>query len=229
MATSLLNGTSLGILSQPVGAFRCPSDVAPDTNTVRDRFPYSAGANSGRMASANYVGASASWQTDSNATNAPVCNPSKNQRDGIFRQANDTKKIRDITDGTSNVIALGERRWQIKLDNGSMYQVGAAIMFGVRRPNDDNQRADQIACGCPRINVNQVAAGGNKRWGFSSQHPGGAGFALADGSVRFISETIQTDVDATGTACADLANLCDVDTVWERLLACQDGNPVGDY
>lgn len=229
LSASLLSGTSLGILSQPVAAFRCPSDVGPDQNTVRDAYPYSAGADTGRPATNNYVAASASWQIDSNATNAPNCNGSKNQRDGIFRAGNDTKRLRDITDGTSNVIALGERRWQVKMDNGANYNVGAANMFGVRRPNNDNQRADQVACGCPIININHNAAGGNKRWGFSSVHPGGAVFALADGSVRFISETIQFDAGPDGTACADDLTLCDVDTTWERLIACQDGNPVGDF
>ena len=31
-------------------------------------------------------------------------------------------------------------------------------------------------------------------WGFSSMHPGGAGFAYADGAVRFVSETVSQEV-----------------------------------
>ncbi len=63
------------------------------------------------------------------------------------------------------------------------------------------------------------------RRGFSSQHPGGAQFALADGSVRFISETIQTaGYDANGQNTGGT-----VDSTYEYLLAIGDGNPVGDY
>jgi prepilin-type processing-associated H-X9-DG protein len=31
-------------------------------------------------------------------------------------------------------------------------------------------------------------------WGFKSNHPGGANFALADGSVRLISEAISHEI-----------------------------------
>jgi prepilin-type N-terminal cleavage/methylation domain-containing protein/prepilin-type processing-associated H-X9-DG protein len=228
LAAALLNGTSLGVMSEPIDVFRCPSDVGPTANSNRDQFPYAAGAGSGRPATSNYVAATDSWRT-SEVGAAGVCTGQlATAQVGIFRQ-NSAAKFRDITDGTSNVIALGERRWRIKLDDGTIYTSGAANVFGIRRTNDQTHRADQVGCGCPSINVNLAAAGGRKRQGFSSEHPGGATFALADGSVRFISETIQFDAGADGTACADDATLCDVDTTWERLLSMQDGNQLGPF
>ncbi len=230
LATTLLSGTSLGVLSEPIAVFRCPSDVGPNANTSRDRFPWSAGGNTGRPATSNYVAATDSWRNSGNNANL-TCGSGQlaTAAVGIFTQNSDTK-IRDVTDGTSNVIALGERRWRVKLDDGTLYTVGAANVFGVRRANAEGTRADQVACGCPKINLNLSADTANrKQQGFSSEHPGGAQFALADGSVRFISETIQFDAGADGTTCADDATLCDVDTTWERLISMQDGNPVGDF
>jgi prepilin-type N-terminal cleavage/methylation domain-containing protein len=229
VAAALLNGTSLGVLSQPIDTFRCPSDVGPVANTLRDRMPWSAGANSGRPATSNYVGATDTWRTSDNS-NTLSCSAGQfgTKSVGLFRQ-NSALKFRDIRDGSSNVIALGERRWHILMDNGNLYTAGAANVFGVQRSNDQTHRADQVACGCPSINVNLAAAGGRKRQGFSSEHPGGAEFALADGSVRFLSDTINFDAGADGTTCADDTALCDVDTTWERLIAIRDGQPVGDF
>jgi len=230
LAAGLLNGTSLGVLSEPVSVFRCPSDQGPAQNTLRDRFPWSAGANSGRIATSNYVAATDTWRTSDSSSSWPDCSSGQNQSQslGLFR-ANSGYKFRDIRDGSSNVIALGERRWLVTMDNGNLYTVGAANLFGIRRRNDRAHRADQLAAGCAGINLSVNAAGGYKRRDFSSEHPGGAQFALADGSVRFISETIEHDLGASGHSCDVDATLCDIDTTWEYLIGIRDGATLGDF
>ena len=62
--------------------------------------------------------------------------------------------------------------------------------------------------------------------GFGSLHPGGANFCLADGSVRFISETIEHRpvYNATGAGPAVQFGL------YQRLMCRDDGQPIrGDY
>ena len=221
LTTSLLNGNSVGILSQPISSFRCPSCIGPDQNTNRDRFPF--GTGNGRLATSNYVGANDSWRTERGATAGP------DEERGLFRE-NSKYKMAHILDGSSNTIALGERNWQVRTDAGNAYTRGAAVVFGIRRRNDQTHRADQVACGCPGINHDVDSTGTRKRQGFASDHPGGAQFAFADGSVRFISETIEHDKGGNGTTCNDTAALRDLDSTWERLIAINDGNPVGsDY
>jgi prepilin-type N-terminal cleavage/methylation domain-containing protein len=224
LAAALLNGTSLGVMSEPVDTFRCPSDTGPETNTLRDQYPWSAGGGSGRPATSNYVASNDSWQTE--RTGGPI------QEHGLFRE-DSASKFRDILDGSTNVIVLGERKWRTMMDNGNIYTSGAANMFGIRRRNALTHRADQVGSGCPGINHNIDASNGRSRQGYSSEHPGGAQFALGDGSVRFIAETIDFDAASggtdPGTTCEDVAGLRDVDTTWERLIGIQDGAPVGDF
>ena len=61
-------------------------------------------------------------------------------------------------------------------------------------------------------------------------------FVLADGSVQFLSETIEYDFnDAVNqamiipTTLTNAQRNAEVDTTWEKLLGMQDGNPVGSY
>jgi prepilin-type processing-associated H-X9-DG protein len=110
-------------------------------------------------------------------------------------QGNPTCSIKQITDGTSNTIAFGEVRPLCS----SMQLVGWWREVGVTAgtgPPINWDTCPENAC----WTANNVDPSGNCRchhhrsWqvspGFKSQHPGGAQFTFADGSVHFISENI---------------------------------------
>ncbi len=205
-------------MRQPINAYRCPSDTGPAMNNIRDRHPWSAGANTPPLATSNYVGVASAyrpWESGANQVER-----------GMFT-GREKRAFKDVTDGLSNVIMIGERRWRGKMNNGNMYDSAAAVALGVRRRNNDAQRSDQIGSAGANINLDNWATRGSSRWGFSSMHPGGAQFALGDGSVSFLSETIELD-SGPNQIIDDIPAERDrpLDTVYERLAAIQDGGTV---
>jgi hypothetical protein len=210
------NATMLSTMKQVIPSYRCPSDNGPKTNTNRQNFPYNSGPNS--LATSNYVASNSAYNLSADPDDI---------REGAFKE-NFGFAFRDLIDGTSNIALLGERRWRVKRTNGNLNTVGAAVVYGIERRNAAGQRADVAACGRSKLNCNGVNQD-NTNWarlGFSSQHPGGAIFALGDGSVRFVSETIDHD---SGNSVGQRSGNSAVNTTYERLLAIQDGNPVGDF
>jgi len=137
--------------------------------------------------------------------------------------------FRDVTDGTSNVIAIGERRWQVKLDTGAIQVIESSVAFGLTAEtttctdtNNDRLSAG-LAMGRPKINRRLNLTNGQNRTGYSSFHPGGGQFVFVDGSVHFLPDTIQGDFGADDLL---IANTFATITPWESLLARQDGEPV---
>ncbi len=202
-----------------LAAYRCPSDVGPDLNTVRDRHPWGAGNNQPALATSNYIGVASAYR--------PWESGARRQERGMFI-GRGKRAFRDVTDGLSNVLAIGERRWQVKMNNGRIYTSSAAVALGARRRNANFQRSDQIGTAGARINLNNWARRAFSRYGFSSQHPGGTQFALGDGSVRFIAETIEFDDENSDQIINNNARERDVqvDSLYERLAAIQDGSNV---
>ncbi|MBC8352361.1 MAG: DUF1559 domain-containing protein [Planctomycetes bacterium] len=205
---ALSDPAKVAALQEPLSVFRCPSDSGQELNDDRHLDP---GGLDVAVATSNYVG---SQGVDNNAP-----------AEGLF-YFNSFLRFRDITDGLSNTFAVGERA---TLPIKGAFKPGAAIWAGatsfpclVGLPNDctismNANVSFEIQTGVGIGNV----LGDGASWGFSSQHPGGALFALSDGSVRFIAETIESKIGSVNNP-----------STWgtyQKLGARNDGEPVGNF
>lgn len=141
---------------------------------------------------------------------------------GLFAHSR-TIRMRDILDGTSNTIMVGERAWTLAFNGSYLTAPRAANQFvssGLSAGTSNGGMTSTFGTG--RANINFVADDDPflriARQGFSSQHKGGAQFVLADGSVKFISENIQHN-NATSA----------IDSLFEALIGRADGLVIGEF
>lgn len=105
--------------------------------------------------------------------------------DGVIF-GNSDMRIAEITDGTSNTFAIGERRYQDRC-------------FGAWWVSSTNVQSTNVGgaarvVGYLSVPFNECTAAEASR-GFGSAHPGGAMFGICDGSVRFIGDDIDYGLD----------------------------------
>jgi len=127
---------------------------------------------------------------------------------GMFARGGALIRLADVTDGTSNTLFIGET-----LPEQCEFMRSSGILSGFGWCGSNNIAQGQtiqpinwkidrinpfpgfVSCGC---NANTNPSGDRARcimnwhvtWGFKSLHPNGANFARVDGSVAFISQTI---------------------------------------
>jgi prepilin-type N-terminal cleavage/methylation domain-containing protein len=116
---------------------------------------------------------------------------------GIFH-LNTCVRIADVTDGTSNTLMVAEVPDEVKGTPNSNRLPGSDRRYCFTANGDGNPPTDitEFLVGMEAndpINANHRDAAGfynNNGEYAGSYHPGGAQFALTDGSVRFITQTI---------------------------------------
>jgi prepilin-type N-terminal cleavage/methylation domain-containing protein len=203
------------LLQQKIAAFRCPSDTGPQTNV--DRLVRSETNQPFETAVSNYVGVNSTGTIDGDPPQL---------RRGMFIR-DEGRRFADVADGTSNALLVGERVWRRKQANGNIGLPVAGLVFGCRGQATgvmvDWGLMDVVAAGRFRLNYNQGVVTRIKR-SYSGNHVGGVMFALCDGSVRHVSETIDADMQTTQQTFG-----ADPNSTWEYLIAIADGNPVGDF
>ncbi|QDT63869.1 DUF1559 domain-containing protein [Calycomorphotria hydatis] len=192
--------------------FRCPSDIGPDLSNHMENT-----ATGVSCPTSNYVAACTSRIVrDSGYAWGAYEN-------GVFYN-NSRTRFRDVTDGLSNTIFVGERCYEI---DGIEFRAGNVLLTW-----DSNRYwAGQRTWFSLREPINSLFGSANGRYeSMSSLHVGGAQVLMGDGSVHFLSENI--DLDRTTEGVAGHGSTIyngETDSVLEYLVDREDGKAIGEF
>ncbi len=168
------NSNNRSMIEQPIEALLCPTDPTPGVRSDLANWwnwPSGAAGSAGKGPAGVtcYMGYQGDWFD----TTPP---------DGMFeRQTTMPVRFRDILDGTTNVMAVGERSPSYSCWSAWSAANGAWIVT--------RYRINQIRESVPVPPATCVEIGG-VRYGAISLHPGGINVGFGDGSVHFLSETM---------------------------------------
>jgi len=171
---SAFDPANAGVIEQPVATYLCPSMVlprqVPDVACGETAAPASYAVNTGSLSA---------WGTVHNGT--------------IIGHDKGATALRDVLDGTSNTFMVGELDYGLEnydFTSGSCagQHRGGVVAWGIGYPGY------ALASTVGVFNSDRLITGFDEFETFRSDHPGGAHFCLADGSVQFIAETMDAGV-----------------------------------
>ncbi|QEH37791.1 Type II secretion system protein G precursor [Aquisphaera giovannonii] len=155
-----------------------------------------------RVTHGSYSGCTGTWSHwKDDPRTAPSLATLVAQDNGIF-YANSRTRLADVTDGTSNTILLGERATFDRFRSFSNWWFSGwngASLFDTLTAMNPQRLVAISSLPMPRPDDWPGVVDNALLNSASSRHPGGANVAMADGSVRFLKETIQSwPVDSFG-------------------------------